>query len=185
MLGSGIITQPVAKGMFLPPLSLFSLPYLGDALWEQLIASLCAWLGPHQMVLGDKRSLGIAPLASEEPAKIAQGSQRGSREHSAAVRWREPGARGGMMLGGGVSIGSPALGREPHGWREMPRGARAPGHLHQQAASTELLSLEENTGNPLSSSASPSAAQLPIGAGGRRKRVILSTDITLFLSYSL
>lgn len=38
----------------------------------------------------------------------------------------------------------------------MPRGARAPRQLCQQSAGTELLLLEGNTGNPLSSSASPS-----------------------------
>lgn len=48
---------------------------------------------------------------------------------------------------------------EMHGWQEKPRGTGVPGHLRQRAAGTELLSLEGNTGNSLSSSDFPSEAQ--------------------------
>lgn len=56
--------------MFLPPLSLFSLPCLGDAFQDQLITSPCASSGPHQLILGTTAAWPLVPRHQKSQIKL-------------------------------------------------------------------------------------------------------------------
>ena len=90
-------SRSLAKGIFLPPLSLFSLAYCRDALCDRFVTFLCAWPGPHKLIWGDN-SLDVAPgagcVVSRQEPHSWQETPRGDR----APRHLHPQAAGVDLL---------------------------------------------------------------------------------------